>query len=57
MEDCGEASVHRPGPERPGSDRPRERLVVHGAGALSEAELVALLLRTGTPPLDATALA
>ncbi len=27
---------------------PRERLLAHGSGALSEAELVALLLRTGT---------
>ncbi len=30
------------------SERPRERLVKHGASALSNAELVAILLRTGT---------
>jgi DNA repair protein RadC len=29
-------------------ERPRERLLAHGAAALSDAELVALLLRTGT---------
>ena len=29
-------------------ERPRERLLRHGAAALSDAELVALLLRTGT---------
>jgi DNA repair protein RadC len=34
--------------ERPPSDRPRERLSALGPGALSDAELLALLLRTGT---------
>ena len=34
--------------ERPPSDRPRERLAAHGAAALSDAELLALLLGTGT---------
>src|SRR5262245_5207896 len=29
------------------SERPRERLLAHGAGTLSDAELVAVLLRTG----------
>src|SRR5262245_66675704 len=29
------------------SERPRERLLAHGAGALSDAELLAVLLRTG----------
>ncbi len=38
-------------------DRPRERLGLHGVGALSESELVALLLRTGTRKLAATRLA
>jgi DNA repair protein RadC len=32
----------------PQSERPRERLIQHGSGALSEAELLAILLRTGT---------
>lgn len=31
----------------PESERPRERLLAQGAGALSDAELVAVLLRTG----------
>jgi DNA repair protein RadC len=33
----------------PASERPRERLLEHGAAALSDAELVAVLLRTGRP--------
>jgi DNA repair protein RadC len=33
--------------ERPPSDRPRERLFSQGPGALSEAELLAIVLRTG----------
>ncbi len=34
--------------DMPQGERPRERLVAHGADALSTAELVAILLRTGT---------
>jgi DNA repair protein RadC len=34
-------------------ERPRERLISLGAGALSDAELVALLLRTGTSRMTA----
>lgn len=33
----------------PEADRPREKLVAHGPGALSDAELLAILLRTGDP--------
>jgi DNA repair protein RadC len=33
--------------DQPASERPRERLVAHGAEALSNAELIAILLRTG----------
>ncbi|HEV2436509.1 MAG TPA: DNA repair protein RadC [Verrucomicrobiae bacterium] len=33
--------------DQPVSERPRERLVQHGADALSHAELIAILLRTG----------
>ena len=33
--------------DQPASERPRERLAAHGAGALSNAELIAILLRTG----------
>lgn len=32
----------------PESDRPREKLLAHGPGALSDAELLAILLRSGT---------
>lgn len=34
--------------ELPISERPRERLLNYGAGALSTAELIAIILRTGT---------
>ncbi len=33
--------------ELPEQDRPREKLAAHGAGALSDSELIAILLRTG----------
>lgn len=32
----------------PQEERPRERMMEYGAGALSHAELLAILLRTGT---------
>jgi len=35
-------------PEWPEDERPRERLIRYGADALSEAELLAILLRTGS---------
>jgi DNA repair protein RadC len=38
-------------------DRPRERLMAQGAKALSDAELVAILIRSGTPSLTALELA
>lgn len=41
----------------PANDRPRERLVARGSGALSEQELLALLLRSGTRGVSATDLA
>jgi DNA repair protein RadC len=34
-------------PEWPEDERPRERLIRHGADALSDAELLAIILRTG----------
>lgn len=43
--------------EMPEEDRPRERLVRLGAEALRDAELIAVLLRTGTRELGAVALA
>ena len=39
------------------SERPRERLAALGAGALSSAELIAILLRTGIEGLNAVQLA
>ena len=43
--------------ERPSSERPREKLLARGPEILSDAELIAILLRTGLPGLDAIALA
>ena len=43
--------------EMPPSERPRERLQRHGAGALSDAELIAILLRTGVKGQSAVQLA
>ncbi|MCS7338986.1 MAG: hypothetical protein NZ739_12265, partial [Verrucomicrobiae bacterium] len=33
--------------DQPPTERPRERLIAHGPEALSNAELLAILLRTG----------
>ena len=41
----------------PSDERPREKLLDKGAGALSDAELLAILLRTGTPGHSALDLA
>jgi DNA repair protein RadC len=43
--------------EIPTDERPRERLLKYGADALSTAELLAILLRTGTDKLNAVRLA
>lgn len=43
--------------DRPSSERPREKLLERGPDALSDSELVAILLRTGLPGQDAIALA
>lgn len=43
--------------ERPESERPREKLLDRGPEILTDAELVAILLRTGLPGQDAIALA
>jgi DNA repair protein RadC len=32
----------------PKDERPREKLIKHGSGALSNSELLAIMLRTGT---------
>ena len=41
----------------PAAIRPREKLLAHGAAALADAELLALLLRTGLPGLGVLQLA
>jgi DNA repair protein RadC len=41
----------------PQNERPRERLVLRGADALSHAELIAILLRTGTKGVSAVEVA
>jgi len=41
----------------PSRERPRERLLAHGSAALADAELLAVLLRTGTRGADAVAMA
>src|SRR6185369_14580097 len=43
--------------EMPESERPRERLVTYGAEALRTAELIAILLRTGTKGISAIQIA
>ena len=43
--------------ELPEEERPRERLIRHGATTLSDAELLAVLLRTGRPGLGVLAFA
>jgi DNA repair protein RadC len=40
----------------PAGERPRERLLQHGAAALSDAELLAVILRTGIPGKSAVEL-
>ncbi|MEA3186901.1 MAG: repair protein RadC [Chthoniobacter sp.] len=39
--------------EMPAQDRPREKLASQGAAALSDSELIAILLRTGVPGANA----
>lgn len=41
----------------PAAERPREKLLARGAGALSDAELLAIFLRTGVPGKSAVDLA
>ena len=45
----GSLKIH----ELPEQERPREKLAAHGAGALSDSELIAILLRTGIPGANA----
>jgi len=41
----------------PAAERPREKLLARGAAALSDAELLAIFLRTGVPGMSAVELA
>ena len=41
----------------PKDQKPREKLLLKGAGALTDAELLAIFLRTGLPGLSAIGLA
>ena len=43
--------------EMPPEDRPREKLIARGASALTNAELIAILLRTGLPGANAVQVA
>jgi DNA repair protein RadC len=43
--------------EMPLDERPREKLVARGAGALNDSELIAILLRTGLPGANAVEVA
>ena len=43
--------------EMPASCRPQEKLMYAGAGALSDSELLALIIRTGTSEMSAVQLA
>ena len=43
--------------EWPEAERPREKLIKAGAAALSDAELLAIYIRTGIPGLTAVHLA
>jgi DNA repair protein RadC len=51
------ASYHVRIKELPTSEQPRERLRDYGPSALSDAELLAILLRTGVPGLNVVQLA
>lgn len=46
---AAEEGYHYTIKEMPSSERPRERLLHYGESALSAAELLAIILRTGTP--------
>jgi DNA repair protein RadC len=49
-------SLHLSLRELPHEERPRERMLQYGAGALSNAELLAILIRTGTTSESAVSL-
>jgi DNA repair protein RadC len=57
MAEAASGSYHLTLREWPTSERPRERLIEHGADHLSNAELVAIILRTGVAGKTVIALA
>lgn len=58
LKKVGEASsYHVKISEWPADERPREKLLQRGSGALSDAELLAILIRTGTGHITAVDLA
>jgi DNA repair protein RadC len=57
MDDAGARANHMTIRDLPAADRPRERLRDFGANALSLAELIAILLRTGTAQQSAIVIA
>ena len=48
--------IHMPISDWPAGERPRERLLAQGAASLSDAELLAVMLRTGLPGKSAVEL-
>src|SRR5260221_8246145 len=52
VEETGQMAI----PDWPLAERPRERLLAQGAGSLSDAELLAVILRTGLPGKSAVEL-
>lgn len=57
MRPCAQYSAHVTLKALPADCRPREKLLARGAGALSDAELLALLLRSGLPGKNVLTLA
>jgi DNA repair protein RadC len=63
MDDAKEEKLHEPPPkvtsikQWPADERPREKLQRHGPGALADAELLAILFRTGSGAASALDLA
>ncbi len=57
MASVNEAPAKLSIPEWSAADRPRERMLAQGAKALSDAELIAILIRSGTPKDSALDLA
>ncbi len=57
METVDESPAKLSIPEWSKADRPRERMLANGPKAMSDAELVAILIRSGTPKDSALDLA